>query len=496
MKLGYPAIRVIKMRKLLVLVLCLSIINGCSSPSQIVETIDDCEIMDGTIACFNNETKTYKIEENARVKIAGLDSELLNAIIALWDETYPQYSGLIQENEVEYSDLQALSLKALDYDIIYTSEENAAFYLDQIGKLDEHLLSIHDHSMALDKSLEVIQQSFIPFTSDSAAFIYNKTMLNALGIDAESDENADGMPDSIDSWEEIFLIADMINEKHPTYKRNQVLITFPFSLNEPYLSYFMFTSNNFRLFDNNDGLTAGFEDESFLKALEFIEEASNHVFGQTRKVENRKTIYTPYTADGYIYRWDRVYTAEVAPFGLVASWMDIDTYMKSLKSEIVVSPIFPTYQNTMMVPFVTNSGFVYKQSTVNKSATFAVLDFLHSDAVYQLIVDKSNLLPYYYDDINIDFTNKTNTKNRMISYALSDNVPLIALPDNIYVQAFNSYLEIDIMEVVRQLWDKTITKEEAQQILVDRYKAWYNEQCNIQTLEDELTNNTIKEDIE
>lgn len=467
-------------------------------------------------ACFNENTNTYDIEENASVTVAGLPVRYGERLIELWNEQYPELAGMLVM-DATYDQNTAISTQYAAYDIIFTYEELSGAYQSQLYPLDTHLLEeIYPASYLPEKTwkdlfgknttntttdaaaqtasselahtnvleelvVDAIQPYYMPIAYEGVSFFYNKTMLEAIGVDMTSDANNDDMPDVIESWESIFALADSWATKRPIYRKKPVNIVFPFSLNESSLSYFMFTSNGFRLFPTHDGMNPGYQSEEFLRALEFITEASKHPMAQSDKG-------VPYRANDYKWQWEKVYTHQIAPLGLVAPWMDLAGAAKANKVEYIVSPYFPTYQGTQMKPFVTTMGYVLRSNTKVPSAAHHVLKFLRSDRALQAMIDTSDLVPYYISGQTLSFENDPNRKNMQKSLSTGDSMPLIAMPNNIYKNALDGYYEINHMEVIRRLWDGLIDPAQARSEISFLYQQWFFDNTKIKIPASKPTN--------
>lgn len=453
------------MVKKIVLVGCLALmLSGCRS-----QKIPACDIKKGT-GCA-------EVEENVELRpiiIGGIEPAYGDALIALWDEIYPEKQGLLQ---VQYgNDMQT----AIDqqYDIVLTYEELAGLNQTELLQLDMAFTqSIYaGSSKAHEDVLPPIQPYFVPLAYEGIAFFYNETMLKSIGVDTITDGNQDGMPDAFDSWEKLFELADSWTKQRPMYRKKPVQIVFPFSLTESYMSYFMFTSQGFRLFPDHLGLDPGFQKDTFGTALRFITEASKHPMGVLADL-------TTYQAKDYIWQWEKVYTSQIAPFGLVAPWMDLQGAAKANKVTYLVTPYFPTFQGSSMVPFKTMIGYVARKTDADPGLILDVMTFLRSQEAMQLVVDTTTMIPYAYERQELDFHDNINRRNWQQSLSISDSQPLIALPNNFYKKALDGYYEINVMDVIKRLWDGKLTVREAQAELDFLYRTWLfkNTSVNIES---------------
>lgn len=471
------------MKKMFICLICLLLVS-CSREEEVVEV---CEL-DGTQVCYDEETNAILIEDKATIRIGGLERAFEEALIELWNQKYPEYSGLIVASEEPYDAITDFLSKNSNYDIVYTTEELATYYLDKLRPIEDLITSKVKETSGVETMVGSIQQFFVPYSMEGVTFVYNKTMLEALGVDVETDENGDRLPDSFDTWEEIFVLADTWGQTPPTYKNKEVLITFPFALNEMSMSYFMLTSNGFRLFPENVGNQPGYDRDTFTKALWFVKEIGNHPFAVKKvSTKNGKDVtvsYVPYEASEYIWQWEKTLTQELAPFGLIASWMSLDEAVSHTEAVYVPSP-FPTYQDSKQASMITYKGFAMKKTTEYPSAANAVMEFLRSNEVMQLFATKASELPYLYNDHSLVFED---TLKENWTYALrqGDHISLLALPENVYTSAINGYYEIEWKDLLIRLVDQQISPKQMASTISQRYEKWYEDKSKIDELEDEI----------
>lgn len=471
------------MRKICVFLLCL-LLAACSSTEEVVEV---CEL-DGTKVCYDEGTNEILIEENATIRIGGLERLFEEALIELWNQKYPEHAGLIVASDRSYDAITDFLTVNSSLDIVYTTEELSTYYLDKLRPMENILSSAVKENGALEPLVGNVQQYFMPYSVEGVTFVYNKTMLDAIGIDTETDENGDRLPDAFDTWEEIFVLADTWGQTPPVYKNNEVLITFPFALNEMSMSYFMLTSNGFRLFPDNAGNQPGYDRDAFTKALWFVKEIGNHPFAVKKiSTKNGKEVtvsYKPYEANDYVWQWEKVLTQELAPFGLIASWMSIDEAISHTEAEFIPSP-FPTFEGSNQASMISYKGFAIKKNTSYPSAANAVMEFLRSEEVMQLFTTIANELPYLYNDHFLVFEDnmKENWANALKQ---GDHIPLLALPENVYVSALNGYYELEWNDLLVRLVDQQVSPKQVASTISQRYENWHETKSKIKELEDEL----------
>lgn len=472
------------MRKIVQILLAVMLLGGCQKKEE-----EPC-VLDGTQVCYVENSDTIDIEEGATIHIGGIEKDFEKALIELWNETYPEYTGLIVENEEELQYDAITDFLSADsaYDIVYTDEELATYYMDKLWPMEQSIFKQSIKESALEPIVGDLQAYFMPYSVDGVAFLYNKTMLDAIGIDTETDENGDGLPDSFDTWEEIFSLSDTWAQNPPVYKKKEVLITFPFALNEMSMSYFMLTSHGFRLFPDYVGSEIGFNRSSFENALGFISEIGKHSVArkknETKKGKEVIVTYSDYTGEDYVWQWEKVLTNEISPFGLIASWMSIDEAVAHTQSEYKIAP-FPTFEETNQASLLSYKGFAIKANTSYPSAANRVMQFLRSEEAMQLFVAYSSEIPYTYLDHSLQIEN-TQKETWMKALTQGDHIPLLALPDNVFTSAMNGYYEIEWQDVLVHLINQTTTPKQVASTLEDRFEKWYKSKSTIFGLEEEI----------
>ncbi len=469
------------MNKLVKILLAALLLVGCAKDEVAEPTEEVTCSLDSDGVCFVDDE--YLIENEAQIYLGNLSVEVQQAIIDLWDQTYPDKKGLIGLNEAgELSEEQIIEslMNKDDVSIMYASEDLLTYYIDHLYKLDDEIQKVKTEGYDV-----AIEDYYIPATIDGVAFLHNKTMLEAFGVDV-SDNNNDGLVDAIDDWDKIFTLVSRYSYDLPSFKNKEITTYFPFCFNEETLSYFMISAG-FKLFPSLEGDKPGFDSEEFRNALTFIYDAGKFPFAlHKRTVDNngtRETIYVPYSADDYIWNWEKVYTKELAPMGIVTSWMDLNSAMSINEDEFIISK-FPTYNGKEMSSLVSYSGFAIEDDSNYPSAAHAVMKFLQSKEVVQLLVDYTTYMPYTYG-YELDYKEDTNRKQYTEELMKGVHIPLLGLPDNMYVEAMQYYNDGSYLVILRDLYDHKISVEEAQKRFVADYKTWYTKVTTAASLDEE-----------
>ena len=356
----------------------------------------------------------YVVEAGAKLKF-GADSDALGeAIVALWDKTHPEAKGA-----VEYVNNGA----AGSADKLPTEQGESP---DVLMVIDGEVPRNATHALALEENLvKLVKENSIesfynagngtgatiyaPITYDGMAFVWNKTMLTELGLDT-TDANNDNLPDAFDTWEEIFALAESYKGNRPTVTaavtkmekdadgndvrvitdektESKLNVIFPFSMTEAWSNYFALSAGGWKLFGaDKDPLKPGYDTPEFKKGLEFIVAARDaHV-----SVEANGEV-TPGSSMGW--RWDDVLNGvNLAPFGLVGTWMDVTGMAADTGNEYIISKL-PTWEGRETTPFVKTKGYVINTYTQYRSASMELMRLLYSKEGLQAMVDNSSYAP-------------------------------------------------------------------------------------------------------
>lgn len=395
------------------------------------------------LVCFDENIQAFHVEENASVKVEVLTEEYGQALVSLWNEKYPDHINAL--SYVVGSDDSA--------DIKYVSMSNALFRMN-----DWMALERTEKFNTLDKVASEINYEkllFIPMSADGFAFISNIDKLNELELSTE-DLNEDDLVDALDSFEKI-----QTQFKETTLDSHILHL----SLNEPYVFYPFLTAQNWELFSDNNAYDPGFEDASFLESLKNIELMSDFQWnGQNAQ-----------SADAY--HWDYITAMENNDFvfSIVASWMFVDALEEKIEGNWQISH-FPSYTNddVPLSPLLTNVyGYVLDKDVAYPSMAHEVLRLIRSISGFETFYNTTSVIPLYpnnkYTLLNLEDSTRLQF-SQALSYGQTE--PLIAFENDPTTSAFSIYYEIDFMEIIRRLWDKEITAEEAQIEICMKSDAW------------------------
>lgn len=445
-----------KLVGLLALLLAVGTTTGCARKLATCDT----ESLDGSTVCFDEELGQYAIEKDA-VLVVGVDNDAFgNAIVALWDAAHPDQAGMVTfANNGSQGQTDALAQQTTEYaaDVFMAIDGEVSRNITHLLPLDARLATtVQENSVETfykaGNSTEV--PVYAPMTYDGMAFVWNETMLTALGYDV-TDANKDNLPDSFDTWEEIFALATAWQTDRPVYKEKPVNIVFPLSLGETWSGYMSLTSAGWEIFSTGDATKPGYDDAKFAEGLKFIlaAKAAQISVNEDGSVTD---------AAGMGWRWDDVINNESAPFGLVGTWMDIAGAAKTTGSVYHISKL-PTYNGVQLTPFVKTKGFVVNAYTEYKSAAMELARLIYSKEGFDAMVSGTSYAPSLVDGSALTPTlDAAGVQSQMMgAFAFNYPEPFYTLPENPLKKGMDSAYYPFIGTTIQNVYDGTKTIEEA-----------------------------------
>jgi len=400
-----------------------------------------CDLKQDTV-CFNKDLKQYAIEDNATLTLEVNTIEYGEAIKSLWSTLHPEANPInIVLNKESVSDVMLLD------------QNDAAIHYDELLVLDKN---IENKVSNISSELNFEGLRYLPISGEGFAFITNKTELELL-VGNWTDTNTNNIHDSFESYESI--INAQANWK--TDKRKLVL-----SLSEPYTIYPFLTSYGWKLFDEYSSYYPGFENETFLESLKFIETLSSVNWNNS---ENNNSLS---------YTWDfpNVIFDDNFVFSQVATWMFVEEMDIKHESEWVISS-FPKALNSSdsaLHPMLTEVlGYSINNTTLYPSAAHELIRLMYSlDGLQEKVNNDGRIL--LSDKETLDGINFINTTQKQFAYAFleSESEPLSAVEDYPNLLAIRLFYEIDLESSIQRLWNKEITVEEAQIEIASKSDQW------------------------
>ena len=469
------------MRKL-VLVLSAFVFVFALAACNNVRTYANCETPDGTQACWNQEEKAFRWESNATITI-GVDSDSMGAaLVEKWNADFPALAGkLVFRN---YGSANGDNSGVQGIQVGQDTAPDVALVIDNevTGKVGS-LLGLHPFFADLGKdnaheqAYEAINTQgtyYMPAFYDGMSFAWNKTMLTQLGVNL-TDANKDGLPEAIDTWEEIFAWANgwttlasrptfTYTNKAGTEVSKKILEVFPISLDEVWSGYSSLTAGGWQLFGAGDMSKPEFDNAKFKVGLEFIQ-----AFAATKMSVDDTGAKKNASAMGW--RWDAFLDGEY-PFGLVGTWMDVDGKEDANNLDFKFSAM-PTYKGVRLAPLVKTKGFVINGYTKAPSAASEVLRWLYSKPVLEEMVNNSSYLPALQEDADIYPAIESENKTEFaLGMRFNHLEPAGSLPNAPTQRAMNVYYSIAIGDYYRAVWNGEKTPAQAQTEIVAAANEW------------------------
>jgi len=424
------------------------------------ENTCDVDTLDGTTVCFDETTGRFAIEKDAVIRFGADNDDFGNAIVALWNATYPEHVGKVEYvNNGSQGSADALAEQQGEYPDVFMVIDG------EVPRNNTHILPIHSTLANIIKanSIEAYYNAgnslatathYAPMTYDGMAFLVNLSMLEALGIDT-TDADGDGLPESVDTFEEIFAISTSWIGNRPVYKDKNVNIMFPISLGEVWSGYSSLTAGGWQLFDGGDPTKPGYDDPKFAAGLEFLLAAK----AAQVSVEESGEV-TPAASMGW--RWDPVLNDETAPFGLVGTWMNVAGAVEVNGADFSITRM-PTYNGVQLTPFVKTKGFVINAYTEFRSAATELMRLVYSKEGFQAMVDSSAYAPSLVEGSALvpTLTEGGVQAQFMSALAFNQPEPAFLLPNNPRAKAMDSAYYPFIGAIIQGVWDGTLTVEEA-----------------------------------
>jgi arabinogalactan oligomer / maltooligosaccharide transport system substrate-binding protein len=411
------------------------------------------------------------IEPGAKIKL-GLDNDLWGAaVVELWNKTYPEYAGIVEYTNFGSAggvdQIGLLQGEAPDVSLVIDGE--VLRQVQSLATLPAAIANVASR-VAQEPFYSNINKSralYVPVAYDGMTFAWNKTMVEALGVDTK-DADGDGLPDAFDTWEEIFAWSASLKTR-PQFKGKDVNIVFPMSLGNQWSYYSSFTSSGWQIFAEGDPLKPGFDKDSFKASLEFLQAASK----ANISVEANGA-KTPGASMGW--RWDDFLNAEISPFGLVGTWMDVNGAEAATTSDFKFSRM-PTWKGNQLSPLVKTKGLVINGFTKFPLAAAELLKLMLTKEGMQAMIDNSSYIPALRKGAPTtpDYSKDVNKQEMSAGFAFNYPEPSMSLPNNPAQAAMNVYYNILIEQSYYGVWDGTRTPSDAQAEIVKNANAWIQE---------------------
>lgn len=388
--------------------------------------------LDGSRACYNAEVGTFEVEEHASLSVQVENEALKGFLETEWARLHPNSELIVSVQPV----LSLSELQELPYDVMVVSQENAAFFIPEFQDLGSNAGSIIGSRIPVNLQDAMNLKGFYMAQNSVSGplFVYNETLSEQLEMNP------------IQSMEDLLNQGDLILSKIRT--------VLPFSFKDQESFYPFLTIGGWSLNSSHVGSKSGVDSTEFLAALNFIATLSD---GDTLGRDLPWNFESDFFAREALVSLlpDRDLASQYA----VASG---DTYR--------FMPALP-YKGVHMAPQASVRGYVVKKDLGFTSAATEVLRILRLPEAIGLN-DFFDFVPIYHGN-HMDELNLTQDRYDLVNaYSYSVAVPIIALENNKSVLARRAYVEVPLMDVLADVYDRTITPEEGQEIIVKRWNDW------------------------
>ena len=398
------------------------------------------------LVCYNDELKRYEFEEGASLVVEVDNAEYGLALEMLWNTTYPDHPDRLKTLLMEEEGSK---------DIQYVGAHEAALQYDQLYALNEFEFNRPDQ---ISSELNVEGKRFLAYTGEGFVFLTNKTKLEELGY-PWVDANNNYLHDEFESFEKMLAQSETLSQSP-----NSLVL----ALNDRFSFYPYLTAYGWNLFESYSSFEPGIEKEEFLNALMFIERLSTVNWEQS----------DANLAEDYVWDYPLVMANDQFVFSQASNFMYLNEWDGKHASEWVVS-VFPKAEESSTEPLRPLlhdiKGYVLSKDVQYPSLAHEVMSFLSKADALQVYVDTHTDIPLANLDVlsAIEFKDER-SKQFAYAYQASITEPLIAIQDYPQHLAFALYYDIDVMEVVRRLWNKELTPREAQIEFAILSDQWVN----------------------
>lgn len=418
----------------------------------------------------------YKIEKGATLTL-GLDNDAYGkALVDLWDKVHPEAAGAVEFLNTP-SDSSAKKLADLQGDapdVVMALTSDVPKFAGAMAAIDANLVKVANENLDAPfyKAANAMFKSVtaLPFAYDGMAFAWNKTMLTKLGL-ISGKVTKDNLPVEFDTWEKLFALGKAWDAKRPTYLGKPVNIVFPVSLKEPWSGYSTATGTaGWGIFKEGDALKPGFEKAEFAKGLDFLVEAAKAKLS----VEANGAL-TP--GASMVWRWDAVLNDQIAPFGLVGTWMDVKGALAKGGHDMQFAPL-PTYKGVRPAPFLKVKVYVQNAYSKYPSAAAELMRLIYTKEGMQAMIDNSAYVPALKADAKIapDYANDKVKQQMGYAFQFSYVEPAsLKLPGNPNKQAMDVYYNIGMDQFYMDVWDGKTSPADAQKAIVAASAKWIEE---------------------
>jgi hypothetical protein len=307
--------------------------------------------------------------------------------------------------------------------------------------------------------------AFIPTTIDGPLFVMNTTLLSQLGYDV-NDVDEYGRLNALSSFEKIMEANESYRGNRPLIGKKRLTSMFPLTLVEPWSLYSFFTGNGWQLYPSDDASQPGLDTPLFLESLTLAQPIFSHQWDLSD--QNKQT-----------WRYENELIGGTAPFAVKVPWLNLESISSVTKQTYVVTPM-PTINGNQPYTLAQVKGWVFKESA-SPALKQLVMEKLTSNAFTQLLIteDKEAVM---IDPSRVDeFEMSDIQRQKILASQFTLSPPLFALPHYPSVLGFDFYTSGDMLPILNQLKDQTLTPAQAQTQLIKVYDRWVIERTYYET---------------
>lgn len=309
------------------------------------------------------------------------------------------------------------------------------------------------------KHLEAINHdgiTFIPATIDGPFFVMNTTLLSQLGYDV-NDVDEHGRINALASFEAIMEANESYRENRPVIGRKSLTSMFPLTLVEPWSIYAFFTGNGWRMYPSDNAFEPGLDTPLFLEALTIAQPILSHNWDLTG--QNNQS-----------WRYENELIAGTAPFGIKLPWLDLESIATHTKQTYVITPM-PTLGGFQPYTLAQVKGWVFKE-TASPALKQLVMKKLTSHGFTQLLFseDRETVM---IDPSRVDeFEMSAIQRQKILASQFTTSPALFALPHFPSVVGFDFYTSGEMLPILHQLKDQSITPTQVQAQILKAFDRW------------------------
>lgn len=426
--------------------------------------VDTCQ-SDNEGLCELENISDFQIEDNAKIIIGVFNESFGKDLVISWNNAYPDYVGMLSYERVLPDEKGELLEKLPAFDLIQVKSENVPLYFNDLIGFDESFSEILDNEKLSKFSGSINQEEyfFIPFDIEGLLFAYNKTMLEEFNVEL-SDLDKNGLPESIDSFEKIGILANDWRKNQVKYLDQDIENIFSFPLNDQTAMIPFLQNSDYRLIQ---GVSAEMMnvDEPLLMALKNLKTLGSYSWRYDKSLDNDSD-----------WNYEEILDNQSAPFLLVGNWMYYDYYQTSKAYELVFSKLPQLNELELAMPSSV-SGFVLNKDTLYPNAANAVLKHVKEPEGIQVTIN-NGLIPIVNNDLlNVEgFKIDHNTKQQLKAYQYSEPSPLQAFLQKPQKRGWDILLEVDFRDVIKGVFLGDIKPEAGQIEIIDLISDWLNEE--------------------